>query len=59
MANKDDIWYQDRYSEDWQMINEHTTVYELVNQSKYQYQFRFILNSIIAGGASTFSSMGP
>ena len=56
-ANTDDIWFQSRESDDWKLLDDNTTRYEVSNPSKYQWQLRFMLNNVMAGGASIINSM--
>ena len=51
-APKDAIWFQSMNSEEWQILNQNTTRHEIVNPSKYKWQFRFTMNSFVAAGAS-------
>ena len=56
-AKTDDIWFQSRESDDWKLLDDNTTSYEIYNPSKYQWQLRFLLNSVMASGASILNSM--
>ena len=56
-APKDDIFFQQKDSEDWQLLNAHTRTHELENQEKYQWQLRFLMNNILASGTSAWRMM--
>ena len=51
-APLDDIWYQPRDSEDWKLLDASTVTYEIENYEKYQWQLRFIVNSVVASGSA-------
>ena len=56
-APDDDIFYQSRDSDDWKLLDQHTKMYEIENQEKYQWQLRFLMNSIVATGSAAFKMM--
>ena len=56
-APTDDLFFQRRQSDDWKLIDANTTCYEISNEAKYQWQLRFMLNSLVAAGASLLNAM--
>lgn len=56
LSPTDQIFFQDRGGEDWQLLDANTTRHEIGNASKYQWQLRFVLNSMMAAGASLLNS---
>ena len=56
-APLDDIFYQPRDSDDWKLLDAHTKLYEIENQDKYQWQLRFLMNSLVATGSASFKMM--
>ena len=53
----DDICYQKRDSEDWKLLDKNTRMHFIENPEKYQWQLRFLMNSIVASGSTAFTMM--
>ena len=56
-VDKDEIFYQQRNSEDWQMLDKVTKCYNIENFKKYKSQMTMFKKNLFAAGAGIFKAM--
>ena len=56
-APKDDIFYLPEDHPDWLMLKSVINEHGILNYPKYKSELRFLMNSVVAGGAAIFKAL--
>ena len=55
-APKDELFYQEIDSDDWQLMNRNLIVSQIRDQAKFRKEMRFTMDRVMSGGASVLKS---